>query len=260
MKDKGLLCFHQGWTDIINSLSLINYYCQIYKELHVVVRQDSKPFVDFYTRTLSNCVIHYVEKDVIARMDFMSYAEGKDRLFHGCTDIHRDDAYRHKFSRSMSKIPIGQPGGHFVEKFFSPYDISYDVRVDYFDFARDEVLEDQIKTQFLVDYGDKPYILYHDQQDFRLNLEKQEGKNYINLDGITDNPFLYIKVIQDCEALHLVDSIWATFVYLISSKIPSLSNKPINLYWFGRSGGLLNRADDKILSPYNPKNFNIIGK
>lgn len=260
MKNEGLLCFHQGWTDIINSLSLVNYYCERYNKLDVIVRKDARPLMDFYTRTLSNCKVHYVEKNIIGAMKFMNYAEDKDRLFHGSCDNHRNDKYQLSFAKSMNQKPERLPGGHFVEKFFSPYDIPYSTRVDCFNFERDSTLEEKQYARFLIDNTDKPYILYHEQDGAKIDLKQKEEINYVNLNGITENPFSYLKIIENCQELHLVDSVWATFVYLVSLKTPSLSEKPVNLYWLGRPGGILNSEDDAEISPYSAKNFNIVGK
>ena len=32
----GILYFHQGWTDIINCLSLINHYCKLYDTIYEI--------------------------------------------------------------------------------------------------------------------------------------------------------------------------------------------------------------------------------
>ena len=49
-----ILCFHQGWTDIINCLPLINYYAKKYEKLKVIMREDAKALVEFYTKHLQN--------------------------------------------------------------------------------------------------------------------------------------------------------------------------------------------------------------
>ena len=35
MDKKGFIYFHQGWTDIINCLALINYYCERYNKIYL---------------------------------------------------------------------------------------------------------------------------------------------------------------------------------------------------------------------------------
>ena len=47
---KGYLYFHQGWTDIMCQLPLIDYYLMQYDELKLIMRSDSKPLVYFYIK------------------------------------------------------------------------------------------------------------------------------------------------------------------------------------------------------------------
>jgi hypothetical protein len=51
---KGCFYSHQGWTDIINNLSLISYYSKIYDELIVLMRDDARQIVDYYVKGLDN--------------------------------------------------------------------------------------------------------------------------------------------------------------------------------------------------------------
>ena len=51
---KGYLYFHQGWTDIVNQLSLISYYSHRYENICCIMRKDAKPLVDFYVSSLDN--------------------------------------------------------------------------------------------------------------------------------------------------------------------------------------------------------------
>lgn len=45
MSKEGILYFHQGWTDIINCLALINYYGSLYDKIYLIMRADAKPIV-----------------------------------------------------------------------------------------------------------------------------------------------------------------------------------------------------------------------
>ena len=62
MKKEGILYFHQGWTDIINCLALINYYCNIYDKIYLIIRNDSDQLINFYTKDITNIQIFYEEK------------------------------------------------------------------------------------------------------------------------------------------------------------------------------------------------------
>ena len=45
---EGILFFHQGWTDIINCLALIKYYCNLFNKLYLIIRKDSNKIINFY--------------------------------------------------------------------------------------------------------------------------------------------------------------------------------------------------------------------
>lgn len=255
MKKEGLIHFHQGWTDIINSLPLVQYYSGKYEKVHLVIREDAREIVDFFTKKITNCHIHYVNKQELATPNDMlrivssELAVQKDILFHGFGDFCRNDEHRGRF---------GSSGEHFVKKFYTCYNLPYECRVDSFDFERDYDLEEREYLKFIKTYGSGPYSLYHESSCRKISFEKKENIKYINLDGITDNPFSFVKIIENCDELHLVDSVWASLVYLLNYKVKSLRNKKTYIYWLGRSGGLMNSQTDVILEPYNLDNFTLM--
>ena len=61
---KGCVYFHQGWTDIINCLSLINICSKRYTILYAIFREDSKDLIDYYIRGLKNVIPVYIPKNV----------------------------------------------------------------------------------------------------------------------------------------------------------------------------------------------------
>ena len=70
MNKKGILYFHQGWTDIINCLALINYYCNLYEYIYLIIRDDSKELINFYKKNINNLQIFYEEKKILMKMVF----------------------------------------------------------------------------------------------------------------------------------------------------------------------------------------------
>jgi hypothetical protein len=65
MKTTGVLYFHQGFTDIVNCVAMINYYSGKYKNLIVLMRKDAENMINFYVRTLSNITMLYADKNVL---------------------------------------------------------------------------------------------------------------------------------------------------------------------------------------------------
>jgi hypothetical protein len=237
---KGVLSFHQDWTDLINRLSLIDYYSTIYQDLTVILRTEAKPIYEFYLRDKPH--INKVYRNNIcggSKIDLNEFNENEyDYLLHDKFDCNRIDQYKNAFS----SIPIPIPE-HYNKLVYTCYDIDYITKVDYFRFTRDYKLEVQIYDEFINKYG-SDYILYHDNMlgDSDMSFERKEKEVYVNLNGINNNPFAMIKVLIHAKEIHLVDSFWASFCYSIDAKYNLLQNIKIYLYPFikkGRWGGIL---------------------
>ena len=104
----GILYFHQGWTDIINCLALINYYCNLYDKIYLIMRKDSKKLVNFYVK-IKNIKIFYEEKInidnngipfVINKYKKLNL-ENNDFLAIGGHDHLRNDKYKKKFEKTQ---------------------------------------------------------------------------------------------------------------------------------------------------------------
>lgn len=259
---KGILKFHQGWTDIFNHLSLINYYSEKYDLIELFIRGESKTMIEFYCRNLSNVKINYednfLNKDNLNEYDF---------LLHGCFDVDRKDTYVNKFYSDSAKID-------YIRSFYESYDIPLETKINYFSIDRDIDKEISEYDNFVSHYG-LDYILYHCDNggaggDTGINLQEtlKEKNNCINLKGLFQNPFTSLKILQNAKEIHLTDSTWGTFCYLMDCKYNFLQNKTILFYPFKtRCGGLF--CDDHTRNNYgfppqtefytkNPKNWYII--
>jgi hypothetical protein len=251
---KGCFYTHQGWTDIINCLPLINYYSKNYDELVVVVREDSKPILDYYTKHLKNVIMYYVSKPILDT-SVLNLPYDYDILYHGYHDRFRNDKYINKFS---------QHNGFFVKAFYETYDIPFFEKVNSFELVRDLDLEQNKYEEFIKEYGEN-YIIVHDDQnspggETGINLSDvlKEKNNIVNVNSKTKNVFDYIKILENAKEIHLVDSIWAATCYLIDSKYSFFKDKEINLYAFKtRGGGTIEKYGDKTITPFHPKNWTI---
>jgi hypothetical protein len=81
MTTNALLMFHQGWTDIVNCLPLVNWYARKYTKLFVVFRDDAKPLTQFYLRGLQNVFPIYIPKPIIE----VNWLEPVDIVHHKIT-------------------------------------------------------------------------------------------------------------------------------------------------------------------------------
>ena len=224
MTKEGILYFHQGWTDIINCLALINYYCNLYDKIYLIMREDAKQMIDFYTKDLKNLEIYYIVKNILDNQNINEYLKNNyknldiqdiDFLGIGGHDHLRNDKYKDSF---------GNNSGFFVTKFYTDYEIPYITRINDFTFNRDRKLEENKYKEFINKYG-KEYILYHEVIE---NYDK--NKKIVNLNDISNTFFDMIKILENSVEIHLLDSIWGAFIYQLDAKYQLFQNKKIILY------------------------------
>jgi hypothetical protein len=218
----GILYFHQGWTDIINCLPLIDYYLENYKKIYLFIREDSKNLIDFYLLNKNNRVIPiYINKSNLDNLNTIQYflknidnINNYNILYHGCHDRMRIDNYNNSFSKS---------GLFFVESFYTPYNINYMTRVTHFNIQRNFDLENNKYDEFVNKYGEK-YILQHEINDVTSKLQ------IINLNGLSDTFFDCIKILENAQEIHLLDSVWGALIYLLDAKYNLFKNIKIYIY------------------------------
>jgi hypothetical protein len=220
----GYLYFHQGWTDIINCLGLIQFYLDnSYGKIYLIIREDAYNIINFYIKQFNNVEPIYVNKNLLDNKNIIQYLNYKNYnlsyefLFHGMHDIFRKDIYKNKFSNKF----------YFVESFYKSYNIEYINRINKFTLIRDNKLENDAYENFIRIYGSK-YILHHEILECENN--KNDNLNIINLNSKTNLFFDYIKILENALELHLIDSIWAAFVYLLDARYSIFSNKKIYVY------------------------------
>jgi hypothetical protein len=219
----GILYFHQGWTDIINCLSLIDYYLENYEKIYLFIREDSKNLIDFYLLNKNNRVNPiYINKYNLDNLDTIQYfsknidnINNYDILYHGgCHDHNRKDNYNNSFSKSRL---------FFVESFYTSYNINYMTRISHFNIERNYDLENYKYDEFVKKYGGK-YILQHEINNVNSKIP------IINLNGVSDTFFDYIKILENAQEIHLLDSVWGAIIYLLDAKYSLFKNIKIYIY------------------------------
>lgn len=236
MKDNVVFTFHMGYTDVINSLPLIDHYLTEYHNVCVVSTPNHKEVIDFYIRDKPNVeVVYDYNPDNAVR----SIADNNqwDIKSHGFHDGNRSDEYRGAFASMHCRDQY-----HFVRLFYEVYNIPYITRVNNFNLTRDFNIEEDAYRQFTHD-GITDYIIIHSDVGDRFiedKFQKRSDMNYFNINGKVDNIFSCIKILENAKELHLVDSVWACLCYLLDAKYRTFANKPIYLYPFSaRSGGCI---------------------
>ncbi len=228
LKSKGILYFHQNWTDVINSLPLIDYYSQFYDNIIVLCTNMVQDLVNYYINNKKNITVIY-DDIFLTYFNFQitNYLKNNknidvsdyDLLFHGHHDRERIDKYNSKFILNLNNNVF------FVDAFYSTYNIPYKNRIDYFILNRNQDIENNIYNIFTKKHGNN-YILHHEITE----INKHENINYINLAEISTIFFDYIKVLENAIEIHLLDSVWGALIYLLDCKYNLFKNKKIVLY------------------------------
>lgn len=222
-KKEGIVFFHQGWTDIVNCLGLINYNCEIYNTIYLIIRDDSKGFIDYYTKSIKNIKLVYLKKTNLNNpkdnlindvKKLYNIDNNINLLYYGGHDIFRKDKYK------LSK----PKGTYFCENFYVNYDIPYINRINYFNITRNHDIENKIYNDFIKKFG-KEYILYH-----KVINNYDNTKKIIDLSEISMTFLDYIKVLENAIEIHLLDSVWGAIVYLLDAKYKLFKDKNIILY------------------------------
>ncbi len=239
---KGLLFYQQGWTDIMNQMALIDYYLTRYNHITAILRPDAKTVYEYYLRDKQNITKIYnpithqsgVPSSFYDQFDRHEY----DYLLHGKLDSNRYDQYKDKFMSGGAPSP-----DHFGRRFYACYDIDLDVKINYLEFTRDVELENKTYNDFVTQYGSK-YVLYHDNKknDSDISFNTLDDVVYVNVNGITDNIFSMIKVLMNAREIHVVDSFWGSFCYVVDARYKLLKDVDVYLYPFNeplRWGGLI---------------------
>lgn len=248
----GILYFNQGWTDIVNCLPLATYYSKRYSKIILPVRDGALEFVNYYVRNKSNIECVGFEKqsfesnfvESIRHILMSRSIQDIDLLFHGCSDVYRNDDKRFKFMTS--------PNLHFVSSFYQDYGIPFNQRIENFDLDRDDRAENEFFDDFTRKHG-KEYILVHDSSEMPLGIQG------IRLGEITSNPFISAKVLQNAQEIHMIDSFWASVCYHFDMKFSLLSDVKVSIYPFKSRGGSLYDRSRSLSEPIMPPRWREIG-
>lgn len=248
---KGLIVFHQGFSDIISCLPLVNYYSKTYEQLSIIIREDFKETVDFYLKGLPNVNVLYFDINRLRKYlnpsQLIDISDDTDKLFHGSYDAYRNenDPYRLRFNESI----------FYGVGFYEFYGINVMEKIQNFTITRDFESEDILYQSVIKD--DDDFIVYHENNINKVN--KSTVYRNINLDSISSNLFNTIKLLEKAKEIHVVDSVWSILCYLLDTKYGLFKDKKVYIYPFKeRSGSCIWFKDKTRVTPFKPENWIIV--
>ena len=245
---RAVLLFHQGWADIFNSLPLINYYASKYSSLTVLIRSDSAPIVEYYTKNMAGVHIDYQDLSFIDmnKNRLVEMYADCDLLFIGLHDYLRKDDYRASFSNNYQSM-------FFVEKFYACYGVDYVNRIHCFDLPRNLEVENNTYKDFVAEYG-KEYVIFHEDPERGLVIDKSKVPidiPWVNVNQRSKIIFDYVQVLAHAKEVHMIDSTWAAAAYQIDTKYSLFKHIPIHIH-------CIRGYRDMFIHPLKLSNWDII--
>ncbi len=246
---EAVILFHQGFTDILNHLSILSYYSKLFSKITVIIRKDALNIIEHYllgSSHVPNIELIGLEKNGLDHL-FSSpestkmfleihNLEKSYLLFFGFFDRFRQDSYQHSFGLSMHK------GIFFSEAFYKAYDLPYSLRIDAFEYDRSclqiQTIENDVFHKFCLKHSideSKPfdYVLYHEDVENKVTFtfaNETVKSSAININKLSNSFFDCLKILENAKELHLMDSSWACLVYLFDAKYNFMNNKKVYLY------------------------------
>lgn len=270
---KGIIYSHQAWTDTINLLSLPCYYSKLYDKVKVTVIDKMVQNVEFITKNFENVEIleitetdHDLEKQGKKSLYDIWQENGVNHqewelLIHGWSDWYRqkDDPYNGIYPKLWQT-------DHPIKGLYTHYGIDFIEKINSFVMVRDLEIENITYNQFIEKIGTDNYILYHSDpaRNFGVPIQIHNFNTsikYVNLHGLAQNIFSSIKILEGAKEIHLVDSVWAAFCYLIDAKYKIFENIPVYIHpLINRFGGLIHSHQHPFqkLEPIHLPNWQII--
>ena len=254
----GLLYFHQGWTDIMNCLPMINIFAAKYRLLYLLVREDAWGLIQFYIRGLRNVVPVYsphktlddigikvvdIKHHKITQFEMIGQLDGGRPQ----SDPMRGANARY-CSENIQRDENGRTNITFERTFYEAYGIPYSDRVNKFTLYRDPIAEEVAYNRVV---KNTPYICVHNNPLLNLMVCPKTKHHVLELNQASEVFFNYIRILQHAEEIHLIDSVWAGLCYLMDAKYGYFHQKPIYVYCF--------RDFDRMFTePVRLPNWNIV--
>ncbi len=206
---------HLGLGDHIICNGLVRIFSNEFDEVSLFCKHHNLESVSFMYRDKDNITVIPVNDD----SEVIEYIRQRN-LYNDTIQVGFDNMYRTK-------------SNNFDESFYSQFDIDFENRWSKFDLQRDLTREEKLFNE--LELKDTPYIFLHDDERFSIDLEKvnKELKIVRPLRNLTDNIFDYLKIIENAQEVHTIES---SFLFIIDSLN---LNKDINAHRYPRQQGYM---------------------
>lgn len=228
---------HQGFADLFNLNGMINYYSEIYKTIYIFSLNESRHKVMSAIFENNKNVFSIIIKDFNEKIKnpcicYRCHGHSKDY-----TKCYMDRTKKCKildYDKINGKIINSGVFGNyekwknfknkqfsFAHSFYLYNDLNPEIRFTHFKLFNNKTEENEVYNNFVKKYTEH-YILVHEDnfRNFFIDKLKIKNKNLniVNLNCISEKMVDYTKVIKNAKEIHLIDSSWSVFVYMLSYK------------------------------------------
>jgi hypothetical protein len=246
MREKCYIVIHQGIGDLFNSVGIINYYEEKYKNVFILLLNNlnlnimraifhNRPnivpnipeFINYQQTTHPNTCVNCMTN---GKPNNCRRKSRKQCIYINYDELDGDIIKIGSFNNACDWENYRKDKFSFAHSFYTYNNLDASFRIDKFNIYNDTEAEINVYNTFIKKYG-KKYILIHedDTRNLKINRTKINNKTLpiINLNKISDTFVDYTKIIKNASEIHLIDSSWSVFIYLLSYK--DIKDKPIFL-------------------------------
>lgn len=244
---KCYIIIHQGFGDLFNSIGLINYYSTKYDYVTVFALDDARKII-IDAIYINN---HKITSEIPILINYNESSHPNTCIICMCNgNINNCPRYNnlqckfinYDYYKNADIIKIGSFNNYeqwenfrskqlsFAHSFYLYNNINPEIRINNFELFNDKTIETNLYNDFITEYGNN-YILIHEDNSRNLLIDKSKiiNKNIpiINLDNKSKIFVDYTTIIKNAKEIHLIDSSWSVFIYLLSKNI--ITNIPVLL-------------------------------
>jgi len=188
--NKFLAYTHLGLGDHIVCNGLINHFSESFQEIYLPVK----------SRDLNN--LNYLYRDNSKIQIF--------RIEHN-TEVEDINNFSKDNDLPILKVGFKKRKPPFNLSFYEQFKLPYSYSIDKFKVSRDDIKEEKLYQHLKNIYSIKgPYQLVHNQSSYgKVDLRTNKNLPSIYIEKETDlfkNVFLYMKVIENANEIHCLDS------------------------------------------------------
>ena len=227
---------HQGWTDFFSQFSLYAHFAKTNGHGTVLVVDPTQ--ISFVKRLFYNTSLS------VELLQTSSVENGCCVICHQPGNPHRcprsglicQYPVKHRYSKiqglcvfddfaKWSRVLANclENGKSFVDAFYVHHDLPVTTLYESFNVTRTP------NTELMI--PNNQYLVYHEQPSVRIPRENlRKDIEHLSLDRRCEDFFGCIKLIEHAKEIHIVQSSYCMFIYLLQLKYGLFSNIPIFVY------------------------------